>query len=335
MPTGHVLALALHPQLLRDLLEGLLSHDLEANPTYDEAGVVGARARPRGRSLLHLRKDNRVAVMVSNEALTALQWFTVETGFIDGVFGSSIGYNDVLRWVYDALFELNVEVDFVSADTADLGRYAMVVAPALYSAPESTLTRLREHVEAGGHLVTTFRTAVADEHVTVWHDRAPHGLTGRSGSPTTSSPGRTASGSRCTATSRPRGRAVQGLEDAPQRCWSCCFEGAECPPRTTTPPGGYAAVTRQRSGVGYGDDLGTMTSPPRPRRPRPRRARRRPLGVAPGPRRARQRPSRDQLRGGGTHLPAQLLRPSPVTLHSPVTGRSVLGDVEVAVGEGR
>ena len=156
---------------------GLLSHDLQPNPTYDEAAVIGAELRRVGRSLVHLRKDNRVAVMVSNEARTALNWFSIETGFPSFV-RPSIGYNDVLRWVYDALFELNVECDFVSADTEDLGRYAMVVVPALYSAPEATLQRLRAFVDRGGHLVSTFKSFVADEHVKVWHDRQPHSLTG-------------------------------------------------------------------------------------------------------------------------------------------------------------
>jgi beta-galactosidase len=155
---------------------GLLSHDLEPNPTYDEAGVIGAELARAGQSLIHLRKANRVAIMVSNEALTALKWFTIETGFPEFV-GSSIGYNDVLRWVYDALYDLNVECDFVSADTKDLGRYAMVVIPALYSAPESTLKRLHHYVDNGGYLVSTFKSAVSDEHVKVWPDRQPHSLT--------------------------------------------------------------------------------------------------------------------------------------------------------------
>ncbi|MFF2053181.1 beta-galactosidase [Leifsonia sp. NPDC058194] len=157
--------------------KGLLSHDLEPNPTYEESGTVGREWAEHGASLLHLRKRNRVAIMVSNEALTALKWFALETGFIDGVFRPSIGYNDVLRWVYDALFALNVEVDFVHAESEDLDRYALIVAPALYSAPESTLGRLRAYVAGGGRLFSTFRTAVADENLEVWHDRAPHLLT--------------------------------------------------------------------------------------------------------------------------------------------------------------
>lgn len=157
--------------------KGLLSHDLEPNPTYEESGVIGREWRRHAASLTDLRKRNRAAIMVSNEALTALRWFTLETGFIDGAFGSSIGYNDVLRWVYDALFDLNVEVDVVPFDSTDLDRYDLLITPALYSTPESTLRALREYVAGGGHLVSTFRTGVADEHLQVWHDRAPHLLT--------------------------------------------------------------------------------------------------------------------------------------------------------------
>ena len=53
----------------------------------------------------------------------------------------------------------------------------MVVVPALYTAPESTLRRLRAFVDGGGHLVSTFKSFVADEHVKVWADRQPHALT--------------------------------------------------------------------------------------------------------------------------------------------------------------
>ncbi|GIG30781.1 beta-galactosidase [Cellulomonas marina] len=156
--------------------KGLLSHDLESNPTLEEAGVFGAEVERLGSALTGLRKRNRVAVMVSNEALTALRWFALETGFPEAV-RPSVTYNDVLRRVYDALFELNVEVDLVPFDAADLGVYAMLVVPVLYSAPEATLAALRAYVEGGGHLVATFRTGVADEHLQVWHDRAPHALT--------------------------------------------------------------------------------------------------------------------------------------------------------------
>ena len=158
--------------------KGLLSHDLEPNPTYCEAGVFGREiAKPEvGERLVHLKKHNKVAIMVSNESLTALDWFLIEAGF---PFGGTLKYNDVVRNVYDALFELNVECDFIPSDAPAerLASYEMIVTPALYCAPQETTDRLREFVSNGGHLVSTMRSFVTDDEVTVWHDRAPHNLT--------------------------------------------------------------------------------------------------------------------------------------------------------------
>lgn len=44
--------------------------------------------------------------MVSNEALSALKWFPFPA---DG--GNTVNYNDVVRWIYDALYEMNIECD--------------------------------------------------------------------------------------------------------------------------------------------------------------------------------------------------------------------------------
>lgn len=158
--------------------KGLLSHDLEPNPTYREAGVFGHEiADPKvGERLVHLKKRNKVAIMISNESLSALDWFLIEAGF---PFGGSLKYNDVVRNVYDALFELNVECDFVPVDAPAerLAKYEMIVVPALYTTPQETTDNLREFVANGGHLVATLRSFVTDDEVTIWHDRAPHNLT--------------------------------------------------------------------------------------------------------------------------------------------------------------
>ena len=158
--------------------KGLLSHDLEPNPTYREAGVFGREIAKLevGERLVHLKKHNKVAIMVSNESLTALDWFLIEAGF---PFGGTLKYNDVVRNIYDALFELNVECDFIPSDAPAerLAKYEMIVTPALYCTPQETTDRLREFVSSGGHLVSTMRSFVTDDEVTVWHDRAPHNLT--------------------------------------------------------------------------------------------------------------------------------------------------------------
>ena len=159
--------------------KGLLSQDMEPNPTYEEAGRFGRQIAQKGvgERLINLRKRNKVAIMVGNDSLTALDWFSLETGFPRQQ--GQISYNDVVRRVYDALFELNIECDFISdkADRYQLGRYAMVLVPALYSSNEDTLKALADYVRQGGHLVATLRSFVADENLKVWHDKAPHLLT--------------------------------------------------------------------------------------------------------------------------------------------------------------
>lgn len=158
--------------------KGLLSHDFKANPTYEEAGVFGREiAAPKVQErLVHLTKHNKVAIMVSNESLDALDWFTLETGFPSD---SGLRYNDIVRMYYDALFELNVEADFVptTVDANRLSQYQLVLAPALYCASQATIDTLRAYVEAGGHLLASLRSFVANDDVTIWHDEAPHGLT--------------------------------------------------------------------------------------------------------------------------------------------------------------
>ncbi|WP_454051208.1 beta-galactosidase [Cellulomonas sp. Marseille-Q8402] len=314
--------------------KGLLSHDLQSNPTYEEAGVFGGEIARVGSSLIHLRKQNRVAVMVSNEALTALQWFTLETGFVDGVFGSSIGYNDVLRWVYDALFELNVEVDFVSAEDTGLGRYDLLVVPALYAAPQATVDRLDAFVRAGGHLVTTFRTAVADEHVQVWHDTAPHGLvevTGASYNQFTvpDGVGLTLHGDLADAPG-----AAAGAEAGALRFMELLTpDGAEVLAGYDHPAWGrYAAITRHRTGDGSVLHIGTMTSSELVRAVLAVAVR--DAGLAGWPQDLAGTVSVRRGTNARGHAVTYLLNYSaaPVTVPAPVAGRSVLDDRDVAAG---
>ena len=153
--------------------KGLLSHDFKENDTYRAAKVIGKEFREIGSHLVNLKKQNRVGFLVSNEALTALNWFPV-----DGAVGGQgdFRYNDAVRYVYDQLYRLNVGCDFLWPDSENLEDYDLLVVPALYAAPEELLLRIRRFVEKGGHLFTTFKTAFADENVKVFHDSQPHVL---------------------------------------------------------------------------------------------------------------------------------------------------------------
>ena len=140
--------------------KGLLSHDFRPNPTYEEAKTIGRDLAAVGVHLVNLRKANRVAIFFSNEALTAFNAF----GF---GWGARETYNDVLRPFYDALYRLNVGVDFIDPSSADLERYNLIVVPALYAAPDALLERLNLFVKEGGHVLYTFKSGFSDEHVKV------------------------------------------------------------------------------------------------------------------------------------------------------------------------
>ena len=140
--------------------KGLLSHDFRPNPTYDEAKSIGRDFAAIGSHLVSLRRTSQVAILFSNEALTAFGAF----GF---GWGSRESYNDVLRPVYDALYRMNVGVDFVDPSSTNLERYRLVVVPALYAAPDALLARLNRFVKEGGHAVYTFKSGFSDEHVKV------------------------------------------------------------------------------------------------------------------------------------------------------------------------
>ncbi|GGG14348.1 beta-galactosidase [Paenibacillus albidus] len=138
--------------------KGLLSHDFKPNPVYNEAKTIGRDFRELGSQLADLRKNNKVAVMVSNEALTAMEWFKLPDGK---------NYNDVVRWLYDELYRMNVECDFIQPSCPELSRYSLIVVPALYAVDDEPLERLNEYVRQGGHVVYSFKSGFADETVKV------------------------------------------------------------------------------------------------------------------------------------------------------------------------
>ena len=151
--------------------KGLLSHDMEENAVYREACIVGDEFKKLSPVLSGLKKDNKVAIMVSNEALTALKWFGIEA---TAAGDNGIGYNDVVRWLYDTLFKMNIECDFVWPESDNLDQYKAIFVPALYAAPDELLEKLKQYTANGGTLVATFKTAFANENVKVSHEMQPH-----------------------------------------------------------------------------------------------------------------------------------------------------------------
>ncbi len=229
--------------------KGVLSHDFAENEVYREACVIGNEFARVGSHLVNLKKQNDAAILLSNEALTAIKWFGIQATASDngGVF-----YNDVVRWIYDELYRMNVECDVIWPETENLDRYRVIFVPALYAAPDSLLERLAKYAENGGTLVATFKTGFANENVKVNHDTQPHilrrvfgvsydeftfpknvGLTGEVA-------GDGAAAETFMELLRPEGAKVLAGYNHP--AW-----------------GGYAAVTENACGAGRGIYIGCMT----------------------------------------------------------------------------
>lgn len=150
---------------------GLLSHDMQENAPYREACIIGNEFAKLGSHLVNLKKKNDVAILVSNEALTALKWFGIEA---TAAGDNGIGYNDVVRWLYDTLFKMNIECDFVWPESDNFDEYKVIFVPALYAAPDELLERLKQYTANGGTLAATFKTAFANENVKVSYEMQPH-----------------------------------------------------------------------------------------------------------------------------------------------------------------
>ena len=224
---------------LESYWKGLLSHDLEPNPTYDEACEIGRELKRLSPRLSGLRKKNRIALIVSTNAVNALRWFATH---------GDLSYNDVVHWVYDALFELNLECDVLFAQEQDWSGYDLVIFPELYSIHNSMPERVRDFVAGGGTVFATFRSFVTDKHVKIYHDKLPHGLTD-------------VFGMTYNQYTRPVNVSVDGAQ---AQYWMELLKPDQAEPVADYEHrywGKYAAVTRNRYGKGTAWYLGTMLPP--------------------------------------------------------------------------
>ncbi|MDE6110952.1 MAG: beta-galactosidase, partial [Eubacterium sp.] len=148
--------------------KGILSHDLEPNPTYYDVCEIGKDLKELAPKIYNMQKKNRVAIVVDNDTYGALKWFPVH---------KDLSYNDIVLKIYKALYEMNVECDIVFAKSLDFKKYDLVITPALYSVRDEMINALREYTANGGVLLSTFKSFVTDKNVKVFHDKLPHNMT--------------------------------------------------------------------------------------------------------------------------------------------------------------
>ena len=68
--------------------------------------------------------------MLSNRSITSFKFFTA---------GDINDQNTILRWIYDALYKLNFEMDMIYDNETNLDKYDAIVLPSLYSLPKDQI----------------------------------------------------------------------------------------------------------------------------------------------------------------------------------------------------
>lgn len=129
---------------------GLLDYDGTPGPTFPEIARMGEELKRIGAEIANSRLQAQVALVMSFDSLWAFH-----------VGGASFPYYDQLNVFHHAFKRLGLDVDFVEPE-ADLGAYAIVVAPSLHVVSEEAAENLARFVERGGTLVLTARSGFKD-----------------------------------------------------------------------------------------------------------------------------------------------------------------------------
>ena len=132
-------------------------------PVYDEVKQIGVEFERAAQVLAGTTVDSPIAILQDYESRWAINWQRHNRAF-DPM--------DALVSYYAPLRALARSVDIV-ADTAPLGRYKLVVAPALNLLTPEAAKNLEAYVRGGGHLVLTQRSAMKDEDNSLYSQRQP------------------------------------------------------------------------------------------------------------------------------------------------------------------
>ena len=132
---------------------GVLYHHGQPGRRYDELKTIGEELKRAGTQILGAENRNQVAIIHSYDTRWAFQIQPNHNDF---------NYSNLFINYYRALHTRNIGVDILPPD-ADLSRYRLVIAPALYILLDETAEKLRDFVRNGGMLITTARSGVKDE----------------------------------------------------------------------------------------------------------------------------------------------------------------------------
>ncbi|GAA0297785.1 beta-galactosidase [Gracilibacillus halotolerans] len=122
--------------------------------TYQEVKQLGNELKKLD-DLVGATTDAEVAIIFEWE-----NWWAVEH---EGKPHNKLSYLDQVYQYYKVLFEQNIAVDFVHPEQ-DVSKYKVVIAPMLYLMTDKTADNLQSYTSAGGNLIVTFFSGIADEN---------------------------------------------------------------------------------------------------------------------------------------------------------------------------
>ena len=137
---------------------GVLDHAFKETPTYWDALEIGKLLAEQGETMT-VAKTADVLIVSDVHSKKAFNYFPMD---------KDLNYDKVFRWIYDVIYEKNIQTDIVDYTliTAEkLAQYKAVVVPALYSADKAFCKMLSNYVKKGGTLLSTFTSFRADRHL--------------------------------------------------------------------------------------------------------------------------------------------------------------------------
>ncbi|HQY99449.1 MAG TPA: beta-galactosidase [Propionicimonas sp.] len=166
--------------------QGILPHSLQPGRTYAELAEVGAELATNASLLTGLEPLSQVGLVVSAEARWGVEAQPPFHGPVKSWTGDQLAYEKSLGLLYRGLFDAGLACDIVSPiqlrdacadDAAELvRRWPVLVAVSLYVIDDADLDLLHRYVEAGGHLVWTPRSGMADEEAVLRAEVMPGAL---------------------------------------------------------------------------------------------------------------------------------------------------------------
>ena len=162
--------------------KGVLSHDLQPNRAYREVARTAAELNAISAHLVDLRIRNHVAILYSVDSLNAINFMPFSHSAPQWAPGGApADYMTVLNQLHRTFYNANVGTDFIFPEDADFSRYKLIVVPPLYVATDTLLKKLSDYVQAGGHVLMTFKSGFTNENSAVRWELAPGPLRAAAG----------------------------------------------------------------------------------------------------------------------------------------------------------